>query len=69
MTGVQTCALPILPHLYYNKDNKARFIITMPGLPEGGRTLKVKEVTVLFEKEPITIRQIFSKIKTRIIGD
>ena len=57
-----------VPQLYYH-DNKVRFIITMPGLPEEGRTLKVKEVTVLFEKEPITIRNIFSKIKTRVIGD
>ncbi len=57
-----------VPQLYYD-DNLVRFIITMPGLPEEGRTLKVREVTVQFEKEPITIRNVFSKIKSRVIGD
>lgn len=57
-----------VPQLYYNDENKVQFIVTMPGLPEEERALKVKEVTVLFEKEPITIRKIFSKIKSRITG-
>lgn len=53
------------PKLYFhkNQDLTASFIFDLPGLPENKRILKIKEVDVTFEKEPITIVNFFSKTK------
>lgn len=53
------------PELYLSKngDYKGSFMIHLPDLPETKRTLKVKEVSILFEKDPITLSNVFDKIK------
>ena len=55
------------PDLYFHKGNDltANFIITFPGLPENNRTIRVKEVRVVFQKEPITISNIFERLKNK----
>lgn len=53
------------PELYFhkNQDLTANFIFDLPGLPENKRILKIKEVDITFEKESITIVNLFSKTK------
>lgn len=52
------------PYLYFhkNQDINANFIFSLPGLPENHRVLKIKEVTIKFEKESITINNFFTKL-------
>jgi len=50
-------------YLYKNTDLLVNFIISLPGLPENDRILKIKEVDITFEKEPITIKNFISKFK------
>lgn len=56
------------PQLYFHKDGDvmANFIISLPGLYENHRFLKIKEITIRFEKEPITIHNFFPKLKSFI---
>ena len=56
------------PQLYFDKGNDllAHFILNMPGLHETGKTLQVKEITIQFQKDPITVTSIFNKIKSWI---
>lgn len=54
-----------VPELYYS-NNMVHFIITLPGLPENGRLLHVQEVSVVLEKEPITLSNFFTKIKNKL---
>ncbi len=58
-----------VPELYFHEgiDLTANFIITMPGLPEHDRVLQVKEVRVVFHKEPIKLNNIVEKIKNKIL--
>lgn len=53
------------PNLYFhqNEDLTASFILSLPGLPENQRVLKIKEVDIQFNKEPITINNFFPKLK------
>lgn len=52
-------------NLYFHKDNNytANFIFSLPGLFENKRILKIKEVDILFEKEPINFKNFFPKLK------
>jgi len=54
-----------VPHLYIqeNKDKLVSFIFSLPGLPENNRVLKIKEMTIHFEKEPFTLDNFFPRIK------
>jgi len=56
------------PFLYFhkNQDITTNFIFSLPGLPENYRVLKIKEITIQFEKEPITIHNFFPKLKNFI---
>lgn len=47
-------------HLYFNQ-NTVNFIFDLPGLYENNRTLKIKELTIQFEKEPITLKNFWPK--------
>ncbi|HCM68356.1 MAG TPA: hypothetical protein DIS62_05180 [Candidatus Kerfeldbacteria bacterium] len=53
------------PQLYFSKNGltTVSFMFNLLGLPENRRTLKVKEVTVTFEKTPLTFRRISEKLK------
>jgi hypothetical protein len=52
------------PQLFFDKGNDllSHFIINMPGLHENGKVLQVKEVSVQFQKDPITIGKIAGKL-------
>jgi hypothetical protein len=54
------------PFLYVDQSENSvvHFEISMPGLPESNRSLKIKEVTIQFQKEPITIKNFFSKFNS-----
>jgi hypothetical protein len=54
-----------VPYLYFNenKDKVVNFIFSLPGLPENNRVLKIKEMTIHFEKEPFTLDNFFPRIK------
>jgi hypothetical protein len=63
------------PFLYTRKDGnyEVSLMINLPGLPEHDRTLKVKELEIIFEKEPITLDNfsdklgnLFQKIKKNV---
>jgi len=58
-------ATVITPQLYIHKNNdySINFMFNLPGLPEDKRVLKIKEVNIVFEKEPITINNFFEKLK------
>ncbi|XOU94781.1 MAG: hypothetical protein ACNFW9_01810 [Candidatus Kerfeldbacteria bacterium] len=62
------------PYLFINegKDKIINFMIDLPGLPENDRQLKINQINIRFEKDPITfsrvltkIRQFFSNIKAK----
>jgi len=54
-----------VPHLYFKNNEKitTSFIFSLPGLPENKRLFKIKEVTILFEKEPLTINNFIPRLK------
>ncbi len=54
-----------VPDLYFQKDKDilANFIIDLPGLPESNRMIKVKGLEITFEKEKITMGNVFTKLK------
>ncbi len=60
-----------VPYLYYGsgENNVAQFIISLPGLPENQRTLKVHDVTIDFEKEPVTFNNFFTRLKSLVNGN
>lgn len=53
-----------VPYLYFGAGNEyvTELLFTMPGLPEDGKQLMVKSVSVIFEKEPITINNLFTRL-------
>lgn len=53
-----------VPNLYFDEtdDTNVSFIFSLPGLPENNRKLKINEVNIKFEKEPITFKNFFSKL-------
>ncbi len=51
-------------YLDKGKDILAHFIIDFPGLPEHNRTMKIKELTITFHKDPITIKNFFPKLSS-----
>jgi hypothetical protein len=53
-------------HMYFDRgqDLIAHFIISLPGLPENHRTLKVKSITVEFARPPTDLSVITNKIKS-----
>lgn len=55
-----------IPELYMNKSANpdVNFIISLPGLPEEKRVLKIREITITFEKDPLTPRRVVEKIKS-----
>ncbi|MFA4930478.1 MAG: hypothetical protein WC570_01255 [Patescibacteria group bacterium] len=52
------------PQLFFDKgsDLLAHFIINLPNFHESGKILKVKEISINFEKPPLTLSRIWSKI-------
>ncbi len=46
-----------------NGDYMANFMFNLPGLPEAGRTIKIKSVSIIFEKDPLTISRLISKFR------
>lgn len=48
--------------VYTTKDHKIRFAITMPGLAENGRALKVRQVKIILEKDPLSVGRVWNKL-------
>lgn len=50
-----------------HRDDKGQynFILQIPGLPENKRILKLRNIKVEFAKEPITIFNLWTKVKTK----
>lgn len=57
-----------VPQLYFDRESdlSVHFIINMPGLHESGKILKVKDITIQFQKDPITVKKIVSKLDSWI---
>lgn len=53
------------PQLYVDtgKDREIHFLVDMPGLGENNRILKIKELTVTLDKEPITVHNALQKVR------
>src|SRR3989344_3055030 len=51
--------------LYRDDKGQYSFILQIPGLPENKRTLKLRKIEVEFAKEPITIFNLWTKVKTK----
>lgn len=53
------------PFLYFNDDNGLLLncIYSFPNLPELSKKIKIKELTITFESDPITIHRVIEKIK------
>ncbi|TAN57100.1 hypothetical protein EPN15_05555 [Patescibacteria group bacterium] len=51
--------------LYRDNKGQYNFILQIPGLPENKRFLKLRKIEVEFAKEPITIFNLWTKVKTK----
>ncbi|MBU0963460.1 hypothetical protein KKC06_00265 [Patescibacteria group bacterium] len=58
--------VPNLSYKTVNDSTYSSFIISLPGLSESGKLFHIKQINILFEKEPITINNFFSKAKNFI---
>ncbi|MFH1235784.1 MAG: hypothetical protein V1685_02495, partial [Parcubacteria group bacterium] len=54
-----------VPYLYNNTANGkfVNFIIQLSGMPEQNKMLKVRSLSIVFEKDPITLNNAFSRFK------
>lgn len=52
--------------LYRDDKGQYNFILQIPGLPENKKILKLRNIEVEFEKEPITIFNLWTKVKTKL---
>jgi hypothetical protein len=55
-----------LKDLYIDEDSKIKFLLSAPGLRDDGGEIKISKIKVILEKDPITIGNIFSKLKNFI---
>ena len=51
--------------LYRDDKGQYSFILQVPGLPENKRILKLRKIEVEFTKEPITVFNLWTKVKTK----
>jgi len=51
--------------LYRDDKGQYSFILQIPGLPENKRFLKLRKIEAEFAKEPITIFNLWTKVKTK----
>ncbi|MDD5342138.1 MAG: hypothetical protein PHI73_02280 [Patescibacteria group bacterium] len=56
----QTVEVPYL----YTENNTVRFMVHLPGLVENNRIFKINEVSVKFEKDPITFSNLLPRFKS-----
>lgn len=49
---------------FIDTEGNYRFSISAPGLKESSSTIEIKEITVQFEKQPITTEDISNKLKS-----
>lgn len=61
ITASQTVSVPNL----YTENNRVRFLLNLPGLAENRRVLKIKEIEITFEKEPVTFSSLWDKLSNR----
>lgn len=52
--------------LYRDDKGQYSFILQIPGLPENKRILKLRKIEVEFAKEPITVFNLWTKVKTKL---
>lgn len=55
-----------VPQLHFEKSGYnylSNFIISLPGLSEQNKNLKIKSVEIIFEKEPITFSNLIPRVK------
>ena len=48
---------------YYVENNKLRFMLSVPSLDESGKELRLKEIRVILEKEPLTFENFISRLR------
>lgn len=55
-----------LGDLYIDEDSKIKFLLSAPGLRDSEGEIKISEIKIILEKDPITIQNIISKLKNFI---
>jgi hypothetical protein len=50
------------PFVYKNENDRIRFAMSMPGLSDNRRLIKIKEIEVILERDPITLSKVWNKI-------
>lgn len=55
-----------LKDLYIDENSRIKFLLSTPGLRDSDEEVKVGEIKVILEKDPITINTIISKLKNFI---
>jgi hypothetical protein len=50
------------PFVYKNDQDRIRFVLSLPGLADNRRTIKIKEIEVVLERDPMTFAKVWDKI-------